>query len=719
MSLRQSYFSLLICIVTVICLFITVKSVRAIACAGNCSGYAYSCNAGLSCSPGNKCGVSYATCVGSACVADNAWDVTSPCDTADKCTAGTTRTAKWVNGMCSTTCGVGTTTQTCTCGNENTCAAPSCTSPAGSCGATNPSAACCAHTNPNAPTSISTSGSNCSKDGTITITWTHKGWGCSCGTSNSFSIMEGKTVLAQDIQEGVSPYNYNVTLSPGVHTIQVCASNGAGPAACSVASNPTVIIDTTAPSVPGGETVAFVPDGACADRYKAKYSWGTVSDSGCAGMDPLPYWSQGADSPTIFGDGGFTSLLNGWNNSWNNVTSTTSAQSYAPGTNLYFHVRSHDAAQNQSAWSPTGVAIVPTPIPYPTIHVGGAFSEDINGSCTLLTTLNASSLTLTVANPNTGVTISNLVHSSSAYSFNVAIDNSKGLCTSSTTTITLSASYPGYTSVGWLAGDVCGIGAIENSRTFTVGDNKSLPLFFKYGGATLTGGGWFKLKDTSFNSRITGKQNYIPSAVAAFDSDDSLLNYMIIGSAGTVIGSPDTTYSPNNWNTSGYTQTNDVSYQKYIDYIKGRKDFTTLSGTITGASFPSNGIYIVSDKDVILDQAWFAGKNIVLVISEGKKATFNTDFKPTGSVAVLASLIEIKSTVTEIDAILIGQTVTSGASTTGLKIKGNLIDESALTMERTRTDAHKPSLFVVFDSTQYMNLLPYLSTSTYDWRQIQ
>jgi hypothetical protein len=229
---------------------------------------------------------------------------------------------------------------------------------------------------------------------------------------------------------------------------------------------------------------------------------------------------------------------------------------------------------------------------------------------------------------------------------------------------------------------------------------------------------------------MSARQNYMPNTISLFDSsgDDSVANKdMIIGSAGSivqnspvVVGAPNTKYSENNWYTNGYQYSNDISYQKYIDYIKARKDFTTLSGVITSASFPSNGIYTISDQDVVFDQTWFAGKYIVLVIDGGKKATFNTDFKPTGSVAVLASEIDINPSVTEIDAILIGQKVSTGTASNGLKIKGNLIDEeSSMTIDRTQPNAHKPSLFVVFDVPTYLNVLPYLSTSTYDWKQVQ
>jgi hypothetical protein len=175
------------------------------------------------------------------------------------------------------------------------------------------------------------------------------------------------------------------------------------------------------------------------------------------------------------------------------------------------------------------------------------------------------------------------------------------------------------------------------------------------------------------------------------------------------------TYSTNNWFTDGYLQANDISYSKYIDYIKARKDFKTITNL---SEITTDGMYSISSP-VTLSATQFDGKKVVLVV-QGTSATFTSDFIPAGgAVAVLAKDIIIDPSVTEIDAILIGQTVTTGQSAMGLKIKGNLIDESALSVERTQSDGRMPSLFVVSNVQMYLDLLPYLSTSTYDWRQIQ
>jgi hypothetical protein len=248
--------------------------------------------------------------------------------------------------------------------------------------------------------------------------------------------------------------------------------------------------------------------------------------------------------------------------------------------------------------------------------------------------------------------------------------------------------------------------------------------------------GWFKLKDTSFNSRMSSRQDYVPRTLQKYDTtddDDISTHHIMIGNSGVLVQndpllpgsnayeSGEIQYSTNNWYTNGYASISNISYSKYIDYVKARKDFTTISGTVTGSSFPANGIYHFVG-DVTLDPTWFDGKNIVFVV-EGI-ATINTPtFIPTsGSVAILSSVIDIDPSVTEIDAILIGAQVSTGNSDVNpLKIKGNLIDEESggMILGRSRANATKPSLFVIFDTQMYLNVLPYLSVSTYDWRQIQ
>jgi len=331
--------------------------------------------------------------------------------------------------------------------------------------------------------------------------------------------------------------------------------------------------------------------------------------------------------------------------------------------------------------------------------------------------------------PSLGVSYTCTTPTSSTYACNITIDNQSGQCISPTVDITMNGTYSGYSAVEWR--DSCGssskIISSDVSRSPPDPPLLNTPLYLTYssGGA----GGWFKLKDASFNSRQSGRQDFIPNNVKAYDTtDDTDVNHKVLsGNSGLLVQygalQPGAnayvggvlTYSTNNWFTDGYLQANDVSYSKYIDYVKARKDFKTITNL---SEITTDGVYSIS-LPVTLSATQFDGKKVVLVV-QGTSATFTSDFIPAGgSVAVLAKDIIIDPSVTEIDAILIGQTVTTGVSVNGLKIKGNLIDESALSVERTQSDGRMPSLFVVSNIQMYLDLLPYLSTSTYDWRQIQ
>jgi len=491
----------------------------------------------------------------------------------------------------------------------------------------------------------------------------------------------------------------------------------------------TTQIDTTAPNAPSGGTVTFATNPSCTDQYIPTYTWNTVAaDNGCSGMNATPYHAQGSTAI------GFSPLI--WADAWQAGTSQTAAASYAPGTSLYFKVRSRDAFDTRSLFTSAITATVPLPTPYPTIHIEGSFTEKVSGVCYSNITLDKNSFTFApTTNPSTGVTTVCHAQSNTRYECDITIDNSRGLCTVPTTTLTLNAAYPGYSEAIWRAGNACGNSAVDITATAgDLVDRSNIPLFLTYSGGSGTTG-WFKLSQTSFNSRENGRQNYIPNTMSTFDAsgDDSVAvgvgKFFLAGTnPGTivqnspiVIGPSSTAYSANNWYTSSYSHTDDITYQKYIDYIKARKDSTALTSVpVSAASFPTNGIYTIS-QDVTLDPTWFDGKNIVLVL-QGTRATFTSNFVPTGgSVAILASDISIDPAVTQINAILIAKNVSTGDNSlgNGLKIKGNLISESALQLDRKQTDDRKPSLLVIFDVQTYINVLPYLSTSTYDWRQIQ
>lgn len=709
-------------------------------CGGSPCNGSYPCNSGLTCKS-SVCGIYYNVCAGAVCNGTGGWDQSS-CNTANQCNnAGTTRTAAWVDSTtCSPSCGVGTKTAVCTCGAQNNCTV-TCNKEAGGTAACNgtDTQTCCTSQLPQIAPAVTTVGSgNCSKNSPMTVNWTFNdtgsdcdlAWGFACSAGNvqanvnTFTIKVDGNLNTQNIAADVRTATISTTAIAS-HQIQVCAENGFGEK-CS--ADFSVTIDNTAPPKPV-DSMQYIQDPSCLGRYSAKYSWTAVTDTGCAGG--VEYWAQGSSGNAVNPDGGFKTILNGWDlnggNTWGSVTTRTAAQSYSPGTQLYFHVQSRDAVDNQSGWTTTTAsAIIPTPSPFPPIHVDGALVEKISDACYGGLTVDPTSFTFQpVLNPSDGTTANcQITNGGTKYSCDFNIDNQHGACYDNTLQIQLSGTYPGYGIMGWHLGDACTGDLV--SINFTPGESKSdVPLYLEYGGSDPNDGNWFKLSKTSFNSRLSGRNNVVPRTFSAFDSDDSTATRNImINSSGVlvqnspmIVGTGTVSYSSSNWYTSGYQYSNDVSYQKYVDYLKARKDFKTVTDV---TQITTDGIYSMTAPVNLVSAQQFDGKKVVLVVEGDAATTFEADFKPAGgSVAVLGKNIEIDPAVTEIDAIIIGETVSTGASSSGLKIKGNLIDESALPIERSLADKRKPSLFVILDTKMYLDVLPYLSTSTYDWRQIQ
>jgi hypothetical protein len=90
----------------------------------------------------------------------------------------------------------------------------------------------------------------------------------------------------------------------------------------------------------------------------------------------------------------------------------------------------------------------------------------------------------------------------------------------------------------------------------------------------------------------------------------------------------------------------------------------------------------------------------------------------------LAQNINFAAAVTQAKGIFIADNIDTGSTANqGLKIIGNLIAQSSLTNNRQWTNLNRPALFIVQDPSKYNNfyldLLPYLSTASYEWRQEQ
>lgn len=543
-----------------------------------------------------------------------------------------------------------------------------------------------------------------------------------------YLVKQGSSTLSNPYaaQSGwIVPADYVPSLSTNTYYWNTVARSTAAPVACiTPAVFPTgyqLNIDKTAPSTPVGAFTGFVADPACLSQYFVTYGWGASSDVGCGGLVGSPYTSQ------ISKDNLFAALEDNTNTAG---LSITSAASYLPATTLYGRVKAVDGASNDSGWSVAATSVVvPQPSPFPTIHIQGNYVED-TGVCNNMTLdPNNLSVALNIV-PATGVS-SVCTKAGSSYGCDITIDNQTAVCAVDAHTVSLVASYAGYDALEWRVGNVCA-GAPNPSISINAGTPPAAPIdaniYFDYGTQS-----WFKTSNTSFTSK-TARNNIIPNAPTAFDSDDSVAppnnTYLTLNEGGAVLYTdsgkkidlgPNAVngFSAHNWYSNTYDASATFTPTKFTDYMKSRKKYKTITDV---TSIDADGIYYVAGDLTIANMAPFNSKK-VLIVTDAGTVTISADMVPTSAaVAIVAKTIVINSAVTEVDAILIGNTVDIGASATKLKINGNLIqltNTTPFTNSRVTANAQSPSLFIKFNQAAYLDLLPYLSISMYDWRQIQ
>ena len=251
---------------------------------------------------------------------------------------------------------------------------------------------------------------------------------------------------------------------------------------------------------------------------------------------------------------------------------------------------------------------------------------------------------------------------------------------------------------------------------------------------TPTAGPWEKLSRGSYHSKEYYRLvNPIPQVVSAYDSDDSTTPYFVIdkpgvtGEAGVVSGrtidiTPASRVSHNFWSKSSYQSKPGFTHETFLKYVNSKKASQTITDPADIAE--DDGIYKMSAA-TLTDKAVFGSSNFVLIVSGTVNINLsspNTDFSPTGSMAILADTINFNSNVTTAKGIFIANTINiAEVDDKGIKITGNLIALDSFVNGRNwdSTNNTKPSLFVVFDPKQYLDLLPYLSISKYDWKEMQ
>lgn len=258
-------------------------------------------------------------------------------------------------------------------------------------------------------------------------------------------------------------------------------------------------------------------------------------------------------------------------------------------------------------------------------------------------------------------------------------------------------------------------------------------------------GGYYKVKNTSYYDH-NGLSALFPVNKQAYDTDDNPVAghfnrgetdssfpgvgvVMTNGSqAAGEAGASNSGISPRGWTNSTYTQAPTESASKVVDYIKNRKDYATISSLndakFTGATF---GTFIYEGDLTISpsNATTFNNKN-VMIVATGKIA-IETNLNPvSGAVAMVGSSVYINEGVSEVHALLVGDTISlvseghTASSDIPLKIVGSISSGTAVNVgERSRPDAFKPSLFIVSNPDAYSSLLSIISITRYDWTQIQ
>ncbi|MEK7625103.1 MAG: GBS Bsp-like repeat-containing protein, partial [Patescibacteria group bacterium] len=286
-------------------------------------------------------------------------------------------------------------------------------------------------------------------------------------------------------------------------------------------------------------------------------------------------------------------------------------------------------------------------------------------------------------------------------------------------TLSINTFATGYSS-GQFSNASCALNGTTLPITAGV-NNGSADIAFNF-----SGNNWYKLKSTSFiGSSTTGIA--VPAFVSQYipgDVDDDTSKYFIIGDAGSVLNTtvlPSTSYSSsNNWRDSSYPESFSMNSSGFLSYIKSRKEHTKIDDL---SKITADGIYDWNGTvplDITSVPPQFNSFKVVLIVS-GTVNINVADFSPTNkSLALLADQINFSNTTTQASGIFIANTINTGnPANQGLKIIGNLIAQTTLTNGRIWSDTSRPSIFIVFDPVQYLNLLPYLSTASYDWRQVQ
>ncbi len=243
---------------------------------------------------------------------------------------------------------------------------------------------------------------------------------------------------------------------------------------------------------------------------------------------------------------------------------------------------------------------------------------------------------------------------------------------------------------------------------------------------------WYKLKNASLN-KIGDHKISVVQNVKKFsdnDPDDTLERYVIINNAGVLLAAnsynPGPYYNPINVSNINQYQGNYGFFNKsflsaYYQYITSRKLVREISNI---TQITVDGLFLMKTNSLTLNVNP-PNYNFVLLIRKLDNSDYGdltidlNNFGNTGkSYAFIAKNIIINSGTQTINGIFISTNNFSYQNLEGLKINGNLISLNQVPLNN-RSDNSRPSLFINFNPRIYLDLLPFLSISKYDWQQVQ
>lgn len=289
---------------------------------------------------------------------------------------------------------------------------------------------------------------------------------------------------------------------------------------------------------------------------------------------------------------------------------------------------------------------------------------------------------------------------------------------------------------------------------------------------------WIKVKSTSFsaNSEASLQGFEVPTTSGLrlkfneSDTDDDNSGQFMIGDATGgiqrgIITAPqigtgvESSLPSDQWVVQGYTRKKQIDPKKFLEYAKSRKDVNEIFQLNDQIQIGRVNVIKAGETPFIIDNSYENGvdnllkapptsgtqaqkiqaqqqKPHILVIEGDLTIQRDINYSKTDPTyipypltIVVTGTTTIQSpdaypnSVNQINAILITNDLiigpTVGDDEYGLKIKGNLIVSGEMANQRSRTDARRPVMFIVQDPAMYISLLPYFSTSEYEWKQIQ